>query len=98
MPAALGLATGGYHVGVPPLWRDEAATKAIESTSSHDAVYKTTDNVLAGLLLARDKLAGLIKGELEAAAFHNTPVESAQEQTAACGELIKAAAELAQHA
>ena len=29
VPAALGLATGGYHAGVPPLWRDEAATKAI---------------------------------------------------------------------
>lgn len=29
MPALLGLATGAYHLGVPPLWRDEAATKAI---------------------------------------------------------------------
>jgi hypothetical protein len=76
----------------------QAATKAIESTSSHDVVYKTTDKILAGLLFARDKLAGLIKGELEAAAFHNTPIKSAQDQTAACGDLIKAAAELAQHA
>jgi mannosyltransferase len=29
IPAILGLITGGYHLGVPPLWRDEAATKAI---------------------------------------------------------------------
>jgi mannosyltransferase len=29
LPALLGLITGLYHLGVPPLWRDEAATKAI---------------------------------------------------------------------
>ena len=29
IPALLALVTGGYHLGVPPLWRDEAATKAI---------------------------------------------------------------------
>lgn len=33
VPAVLGLATGGYHEGVPPLWRDEAATKAIAGRS-----------------------------------------------------------------
>jgi len=32
-PAILGLVVGGYHAGVPPLWRDEAATKAIASRS-----------------------------------------------------------------
>lgn len=31
IPALLGLATGGYHLGRVPLWRDEAATKAIAS-------------------------------------------------------------------
>ena len=31
IPAVLGLITGLYHLGVPPLWRDEAATKAIAS-------------------------------------------------------------------
>ena len=31
--AAGGLVTGGYHVGVPPLWRDEAATRAIAGRS-----------------------------------------------------------------
>jgi mannosyltransferase len=29
VPAVLGLITGGYHLGRVPLWRDEAATKAI---------------------------------------------------------------------
>lgn len=33
LPAALGLATGAYHLGTPPLWRDEAATKAIAGRS-----------------------------------------------------------------
>ncbi len=75
----------------------QAATKAIESRSSKDAVYKITDKALAALEIVRDKLAGQIKGELEAAAFHNTPVEGAPEQTSACQEVITAATELAQH-
>jgi mannosyltransferase len=33
IPGILGLITGIYHLGVPPLWRDEAATKAIASRS-----------------------------------------------------------------
>jgi len=33
IPGILGLITGLYHLGVPPLWRDEAATKAIASRS-----------------------------------------------------------------
>ena len=33
IPGVLGLITGIYHLGVPPLWRDEAATKAIASRS-----------------------------------------------------------------
>ena len=33
VPAILGLITGGYHAAVPPLWRDEAATKAIAGRS-----------------------------------------------------------------
>jgi mannosyltransferase len=33
IPALLALLTGGYHLGVPPLWRDEAATKAIAGRS-----------------------------------------------------------------
>ena len=75
----------------------EAATKAIESKSSGDEVYKATDTALAALDLIRDKLAGHIKGELEAAAFGNTSIEGAQEQTTACQEIIHAATELNQH-
>jgi len=33
VPAIAGLITGLYQIGVPPLWRDEAATKAIASRS-----------------------------------------------------------------
>jgi len=33
VPALLALVTGGYRLGVPPLWRDEAATKAIAGRS-----------------------------------------------------------------
>jgi mannosyltransferase len=33
IPGILGLITGIYHLGAPPLWRDEAATKAIASRS-----------------------------------------------------------------
>jgi mannosyltransferase len=33
IPAVLALVTGGYRPGVPPLWRDEAATKAIAGRS-----------------------------------------------------------------
>jgi mannosyltransferase len=33
VPAVLGLITGGYRIGVPPLWRDEAATKEIAGRS-----------------------------------------------------------------
>jgi len=33
IPGILGLVTGVYHLGVPPLWRDEAATKAVASRS-----------------------------------------------------------------
>ena len=45
-PAVLGFVAGAYHAGIPPLWRDEAATKAIAArpvgqilaTMSHDDV------------------------------------------------------------
>jgi hypothetical protein len=77
----------------------QAATKAIESTSRHDEVYRATDKILTGLDFARDKLAGQIKGELEAAAFGDTSISSGtvRAQTFACNALIDAATELAQH-
>ena len=52
----------------------QAATKAIKSTSRGDSVYRSTDKVLRGLDIVRDRLAERIKGELEAAAFHDTPI------------------------
>jgi hypothetical protein len=73
----------------------QAATKAIESKSPGDVTYLRTDGTLSGLDRARDQLAGLIKGELEAAAFSNTPVSHVASQTAACRKLIGNAYHLA---
>jgi hypothetical protein len=77
----------------------EAATKAIESNSTGDEVYRKTDNALAGLEVQRDELAGQIEGELEAAAFHDTPIAAQQveDQTFACQLLIEDAAQLDQN-
>ena len=62
IPAIVGLITGVYHLGVPPLWRDEAATTAIASrsigqilaTMPHDDVvhgaYYLVVHVFIGLL------------------------------------------------
>lgn len=41
VPAMVGLITGGYRIGYPPLWRDEAATKAISG--------RTVSQILATL-------------------------------------------------
>jgi hypothetical protein len=75
----------------------QAATAATESTTPGDHEYKQTDTILAGLEFVRDQLAGRIKGELEAAAFQNTPVNQPQAQTIGCTLIIDAAAQLAQH-
>ncbi|HEV2452505.1 MAG TPA: hypothetical protein VGS62_11340 [Streptosporangiaceae bacterium] len=77
----------------------QAATKAIESTSSRDSAYQRTDRILYVLEAARDGLAGQIKTELEAAAFNGTPISAreAQGQTMACQFLITVAQRLAQH-
>jgi hypothetical protein len=69
----------------------QAATAAIESTSAGDQTYTRTDRALSGLERIRDALAGKIKGELEAAAFHGTPVFAAPAQTVACQAIIAAA-------
>ena len=74
-----------------------ASTNAIESTSAGDSKFKAIDFILRGLDVTRDRLAGLIKGELEAAAFWNKPVHHAGIQIAACRALIHAAGELAEH-
>ena len=72
-----------------------ASTNAIESNSPGDATYVRVNHVLAALDVARDRLAGAIKAELEAAAFSNTSVHGAAGQIAACHALIDAAAQLA---
>jgi hypothetical protein len=71
------------------------ATKAIESNSPGDRQYLATDRVLAGLDVARDRLAGVIKGDLEAAAFRNAPVRGAAALTVACNVLVGTAQQLA---
>ncbi|HEY1639709.1 MAG TPA: hypothetical protein VGG35_03405 [Streptosporangiaceae bacterium] len=72
-----------------------AATRAIEGTSPGDAAYRSADARLRALDVARDRLAGLIKGELEAAAFARRPVLAIRAQTLACGLLIGQARRLA---
>jgi hypothetical protein len=72
-----------------------ASTKAMESSSPGDATYRNTDRALSALLQVRDRLAGVIKGELSAAAFGNKPVYGAGLQAAACQALIRSAQHLA---
>jgi hypothetical protein len=75
----------------------QASTNAIESTSTGDSKFKSIDALLRVLNVARDRLAGLIKGELEAAAFQDKRVHHAAFQVSACRALIHAASELANH-
>jgi hypothetical protein len=72
----------------------QASTKGIESTSTGDQTYLNTMKALIKLDLARDRLAGVIKGELEAAAFQNAPVRGVKVLTAACRVLIAVAQHL----
>jgi hypothetical protein len=71
----------------------QAATKGVESNSNK--TYEATDKALLNLDKSRDKLALQIKGDLEAAAFENTPVPSPSGLTASCESQIKAAETLA---
>jgi hypothetical protein len=72
-----------------------ASTNAIESNSPGDSRFKAVDSHLSDLEIARDQLAGVIKGELEAAAFQNQPINGASGQTRACQALISSAQKLA---
>ncbi len=72
----------------------KATTKAMESNSSGDRVYLRTDKLLAGLEVARDHLASLIKGDLENAAFRNKKVTNAQNLTGTCRGLVSTAAHI----
>ena len=73
----------------------QAATKAIESTSSGDSTYTSVDRALTALERARDRLAGQIKTELSAAAFDGADVHGAGAQLGSCKALIAAAKALA---
>jgi len=71
------------------------ATEGIESASPGDGQYLATDKTLAALNQSRDQLAGVIKQDLENAAFQNTPVPNAGQLNGACNSLIGAAKDLA---
>jgi len=71
------------------------ATEGIESASPGDGQYLATDKTLAALNQSRDQLAGVIKQDLENAAFQNTPVPNAGQLNGACNSLIGTAKDLA---
>jgi hypothetical protein len=73
----------------------QAATRAIESNTAGDHVYISSDAALFGLEHARDSLAGLIKGELEAAAFQNKAIHGASGQATVCQVIINSAERMA---
>jgi hypothetical protein len=55
------------------------------------ATYLHTDQALAALERARDRLAGQIKGGLEGVAFAGTPIHGAAGRTLACRAVIRSA-------
>jgi len=73
----------------------QASTKAVESNSAGDKQYLKTNRVLAGLDIGRDQVAGVIKNDLEAAAFQNARIPNAVGLTASCNALISYAERLA---
>ncbi len=73
------------------------ATKGIESNSPGDKRYLATDKTLRTLDIRRDRVAGVIKQELENAAFKNTPVRNVSSLTGACEGLISTAEHLIGH-
>jgi len=72
-----------------------ASTKAIRSSGPGDATFLRTDRALRKLDVARDALAGRIKGELEAAAFSDVPLHHAVGQILGCELLLHQARHLA---
>jgi hypothetical protein len=73
----------------------QADTNAIQSSTSGDSEYLTVDAQLRALEVVRDHLAGLIKGELEGAAFRDQPIFGTRFQIGACHGLIRTAHKLA---
>jgi hypothetical protein len=54
-----------------------AATRAIESATGGDQVYRSTDRILSFLEHGRDSLANSIKAELNSASFDGQPIDPA---------------------
>ena len=73
----------------------QADTDAVKGSSPGDETYLRTDRALRGLEVIRDRLAGQIKGELEAAEFGGRPVPFVSQQTIACQAVIRGAQQLA---
>ena len=71
------------------------ATRGIESSTPGDKQYLATDKILRVLDVARDRLAGVIKQDLDNAAFENTKVNHVSDLTGACAGLVSAAQHLA---
>ncbi len=74
-----------------------ASTAALESNAPGDSTYIHIEHTLRVLNVARDRLAGQIKGELEAAAFSNDKIHGIGLQIVACDALLGAAHSLASH-
>ncbi len=71
----------------------QADTQAIDGSS--EGAYVATGQALRGLEVARDRLAGLIKGELEAAAFGDRSISQVGPQILGCQLIIHRAGQLA---
>jgi hypothetical protein len=74
-----------------------ASTKAVESNSRHDVVYRSVNHALSVLEVARDFLVNRVKVELSDAAFDNQPIRHVGLQLAACQQLIRTAHALDSH-
>jgi hypothetical protein len=72
-----------------------ASTNAVESTSLFDLKYRQVNQRLAGLERQRDRVASLIKGQLDRAAFDGTPIPFPQVEVLACESVIQGAHALA---
>jgi hypothetical protein len=75
----------------------QASTAAVESSTAGDAKYQAVNAALTGLDQARDALAIQIKDALNAAAFQDKTVSSANLLTRQCQAVIDSASALAQH-
>jgi hypothetical protein len=76
----------------------QASTAAVESNTAGDAKYQALNAALTGLDQVRDGLAIQIKNALNAAAFSNKTVSSANRLTRECQGVIDSASALAQNA